>query len=74
MNKWHYFPSDKNSADVGTRCVLPKNKSRFLLWIECPIFLQQYESYCPQVPPGCSLNMSDFTVTALCEFKTEVKI
>ena len=51
VNRWHYSPSEKNPADVGTKCILPKNKSCFLLWIEGPKFLQQSESYWPQIPP-----------------------
>ena len=44
-----------------------------MLWIEGPKFLQQSESYWPQISLGCSLNFSDFTVATLCEIKTEFK-
>ena len=35
--------------------------------------MHQSKSYWPQVPPDCNLNVSDSTIAALCEIKTEFK-
>ena len=73
INRWKYCPSEKNPADMGTRCVLPKNKSKFLLWSEGPKFMYQSKNFWHQFPPECNLTVSNSTITALCEIKTEFK-
>ena len=74
INRWQYCKSEVNPADVGTRCIRPKSKNQFLLWIEGPKFLQQSKIVEPQIPPECSLTVSNVTINAFCDIKTEFKV
>ena len=55
------------------RCILPINKNRFLLWTEGPKFLHQSKNFWSQFPPECSLAVTNSTINALCEIKSEFK-
>ena len=47
---WRYCPTLEDPADIGTRVIFPKNKKKFLPWINGPEFLYLPENKWPVFP------------------------
>ena len=51
VNRWHYVPTALNSADIGSRGLMPNETDKLKVWLEGPSFLREDESTWDFRPP-----------------------
>ena len=50
IHNWRYCPTNLNPSDVGTCLIAPKNRKKFLPWVEGPEFLLSLDCEWPSLP------------------------